>query len=178
MKRAPAELTGVQARLVEILTTQPHPLFALLDGARDPRIRDHVKSCGEPFCSLYDGDELADFAPHLVRLERSGLLALLAKEGWGQSWGIYLSSLSSLDELREHFRRFLVVDAEEGRKYYFRFYDPRVLRLFLPTCVGEETRQFFGPVNRFLLEAETPELLLQYSASENGSQAVRFSLLY
>lgn len=34
----------------------------------------------------------------------------------------------------------------------FRFYDPRVLRLYLPTCTSTELEQVFGPVGTFFTE--------------------------
>ncbi len=44
----------------------------------------------------------------------------------------------------------------------FRYYDPRVLRVYLPTCLAPELRTVFGPVRRFLLESEDPALMLEY----------------
>jgi len=55
------------------------------------------------------------------------------------------------------------VQTEDGRELYFRFYDPRVLRIFLPTCNAEEAATFFGPVRQFLVEAQDAETLLQFS---------------
>ena len=53
-----------------------------------------------------------------------------------------------------HFRQFLRVRDEAGREFFFRFYDPRVLRVYLPTCNSEELRTFFGPVELFSMEGE------------------------
>ena len=36
----------------------------------------------------------------------------------------------------------------------FRFYDPRVLRKFLPTCNADELQTFFGKVETFFAEDE------------------------
>jgi hypothetical protein len=162
------ELDRIQSQLADTLLAQADPLFALLDGARDPKVHDCLKSCPEEYCSLYDGDELADVAPYLVRLGGSDFLTWLAKNGWGQSWGIYLCSRVSLVELREHFRRLLMAETEDRKRYYFRFYDPRVLRVFLPSCTQEEIRQFLGPVSQVLFEGEVPELLVQFESSEKG----------
>lgn len=43
----------------------------------------------------------------------------------------------------------------DGRKVYFRYYDPNILRIFLPTCDPEQSAVFFGPVRAFT--AEDPE---------------------
>ena len=42
------------------------------------------------------------------------------------------------------------------RDRYFRYYDPRVLRVYLPTCNARELQTVFGPVLRYLVEDEKP----------------------
>src|SRR5439155_1286760 len=49
----------------------------------------------------------------------------------------------------------------------FRFYDPRVLRIYLPTCNAAEQQFVFGPVLRFLCEEAEPSTLLDF-AFRNG----------
>lgn len=131
-------------------------LYALLDAARDERILRLLKRSSEEYASLYEGpegEELAEVAPYLVRLEPdSPLLQQLLEKGWGNAWGVYLFSEAPFPEVRRHFRHFLKVQTEEGKQLHFRFYDPRVLRVFLPTCRPGELRELFGPVTRFVME--------------------------
>src|SRR3982750_2747742 len=105
-------------------------VYALLDGARDPRIYPILSRSLTDSCCLYTGElprALAEVAPYLVALGRdSKLTAGLTEGGWGQSWGVFLSSTAILQDLRRHFRRFLRVQDESGRRLIFRFYDPRV----------------------------------------------------
>jgi hypothetical protein len=172
-RRATAESTRPEAQktqardLLEILRTQPQPLFAILDAARDQKVLVSLRICHQHYQSLYEGpkgEELAEFAPYLAELpSNSALIETLVREGWGKSWGIFLTSASSFKEVRRHFRHFLLVQVEDGRELYFRFYDPRVLRIFLPTCNAEETATFFGPVGQFLVEAQDAETLLRFS---------------
>ena len=49
-----------------------------------------------------------------------------------------------------------------GKRLLFRYYDPRVLRVFLPTCTPAELAGFFGPIRGYLLEAGAPETLLRF----------------
>ena len=51
---------------------------------------------------------------------------------------------------------------------YFRFYDPRVLRIYLPTCTLEESRVFFGPIDGFLVESADGEKLIGYTIGPDG----------
>jgi hypothetical protein len=93
----------------------------------------------------------------------------LLTNGWGNSWGIFLVSPASLETLRRHFRRFLLVHDTSGNELYFRFYDPRVLRTFLPTCTGAETKRFFAPVGIYLVEAENGEAVSFFSRRTTGT---------
>ena len=48
---------------------------------------------------------------------------------------------------------------------------PRVLRVYLPTCNAKETEQFFGPIEHYLVEGETPDKLLQFGSTDKGADA-------
>ncbi|MEN8446404.1 MAG: DUF4123 domain-containing protein, partial [Cyanobacteria bacterium J06555_13] len=81
----------------------------------------------------------------------------------GNSWGIFLESFDTLEELQTHLRDLLLVKDETGRSLHFRFYDPRVLRTYLPTCNAAELATFFGPVARFYTEGAAPNQLMHYA---------------
>ncbi len=127
---------------------------------------------GAEYESLFEGQpkaELTLFAPYLVRLlPESKLLEKLVSKGWGKSWGIYLTCDLPFKDVRRHFRHFLMVKLPDGEQVYFRFYDPRVLRVYLPTCLPEEFNEFFGPVKYYLTEDEKPEGLLRFSSAGRG----------
>lgn len=151
---------------LEILRAEARrgPFFALLDAARDDRILQLLRESVDSYQSLYEGVQgvvLEEAAPYLVELkESSGLLARLVREGWGKSWGIYLSARSSLADARRHFRKLLFVKEEDTRReLYFRFYDPRVLRLFLPSANARQKDELFGDIAAFVVEGEDGEAL-------------------
>jgi hypothetical protein len=149
-------------------------LYAILDGARTFDIPFWLRSANVAYDSLYEGrskEVLWHVSPYLVRCAQdSAFFHWVLEHGWGDSWGIFLTSQASLEDLRMHFRRFLLVKAEDDRELYFRFYDPRVLRIYLPTCTPEETSTFFGPVRCYLMEGEQPDTLLKFTASQNGAR--------
>jgi hypothetical protein len=167
-------LPDARQRLFEILTSTPEPLFAVLDAARDLAALNWTKESGEQYQSLYDGESATNlemFAPYLVQFSKqTPLLRNLVAKAWGKSWGIYLTCAASFSDLRKHFRQFLMVQIEgEGEKtFYFRFYDPRILRVYLPTCTPQEVRQFFGPIGTFLLEDEDTNRLLRFRTGARG----------
>jgi hypothetical protein len=130
---------------------------------------------GAQYESLYEGwskAELTLFAPYLVSLPPwSKLLETLVNKGWGKSWGIYLTCPMAFADVRQHFRHFLMVNMPDGNQVYFRFYDPRVLRVYLPTCTPEEIAYFYGPVSRFATENEKPETLLEFVRRQTGMKS-------
>jgi len=168
-------------RVLEILRSQKEPLYSILDAARDPMVHLRIHECQEQKQSLYEGPEaarLAFVAPYLISLpKRSPFLEQLVREGWGNSWGVYLTCDRPFEEVRKHLRHFLTVELEgENKKVLFRFYDPRVLRVFLPTCTSKEVLEFFGPITRYVLEGEEPIVILQYRSGTSGLESATRSL--
>ena len=162
-----------QPRLQDLLAKDFQPLYALLDASREPSVLKVILESKEEHQSLYEGPQgaqLAHFAPYLVRVpQKSLLLDTLVEQAWSKSWGVFVTCDMPLKELRIHFRHFLTVKLPDGTQVYFRYYDPRVLRLFLPTCFPEETTQFFGPVKHFLMEGEDPRLALHFTRGTTGT---------
>ncbi len=121
---------------------------------------------------LYKGDipqVLAEAAPYLVRFHKgSNFLEMVVKEGWADSWGIFLTSSAMFKDLDPHFRDFIMAKDEEGNKFYFRYYDPRVMRVYLPTCNESELRTIFGPVKYYFVEQEEGRRLIEYSFEEKS----------
>ena len=141
-------------------------VYLVLDGARDPRIYPAVLDCYLNKTCLYSGNlpsELQLTAPYLIELERDDrFVRRIINLGWGNSWGIFFRSHAGMERLRHHLRQFLVVKDESAKRLIFRYYDPRVLRVYLPTCFTRELQTFFGPIDRFLLEGEDPGTLIRY----------------
>ena len=108
--------------------------------------------------------ELEMVAPHLVALDPDrAFFNWLFDNGWGDSWAIFLTSEKKLLDMRAHFRRLTIVQMPDGQYVYFRFYDPRVMRSFLPTCDAGQLKQMFGePVDGFFVEAEDGGRILRF----------------
>jgi len=171
-------LTG--RSLLSALRGEFQPLYAILDAARDIKILQLLRQAGPEHQSLYEGaqaEDLAEVAPYLVRLPRdSPLLKTWESEGRTNSWGVFLTCDLPLVELRKHLRRFLTVKLPGGETALFRFYDPRVLRLFLPTTEKEEAVDFFGPVKSFLVEDQEPLDLLRFCLERDGVTSATLTL--
>ena len=148
--------------------------FILFDGARLKQQMGIVRALNPDHLSLYKGRQeidLADVGPYLSGFEPGDKFAYWYKEtGWGNSWGFLVNSTSNMEGLLQHFQKFLLIKNENGKELYFRFYDPRVLRTFLPTCDEQQLIEFFGPVQQFICEDEDPLFALIFSF--NGKRLV------
>jgi hypothetical protein len=131
--------------------------YGLLDAARDPAIAKLVKSSGSHVC-LFAGritPELGAVAPYLVDLSTgTQLVEAWRTNGWANNWGILLRSAAGIEELRRSFRQFLLAKLPDGTSVMFRFYDPRILRVFLPTCNADELRLWFAAVEIFTMPGQ------------------------
>jgi hypothetical protein len=160
-------------------------VFAVLDGARDRRISWELDST---FCEhdcLYAGDlpqQLRSAAPYLVQLDRDDrLAAFILDNGWGKNWGVFLRSDIGIRNLRKHLRGFLRVKDEHGNRLLFRYYDPRVLKLYLPTCTAAELHTVFGPIHSIVMETaggeSAAEMIFDGKALQQSTLSIQHSPL-
>jgi len=161
----------VTQSLVEYLSSQPETnLYAVLDGASVPELPQMLWEHESKNVCLYRGElepDIAEVAPYLVKLEYDHpFTKLVCEQGWGKHWGIFVITPAEINlrDLRQHFRKFLMVYDPDGKLIYFRYYDPRVLRVYLPTCNAEDIKIVFGPINCYMLEDEDPSALLRLSS--------------
>ena len=142
--------------------------YAVLDGASIPDLLDHLYGDVRPdFACLYRGElepDMAEVAPYLVLLKPGQPFTdWLLTEGWGKHWGIFAISPADFKTTQKHFRTFLMVKDPDGSQIYFRYYDPRVLRIYLPTCNEEELEVLFGSLAGYICEGEKSDLLMSLS---------------
>ena len=141
-------------------------VWMVVDGARDPQVYTHLRASYMEYSCLYNGQlepPLEEAAPYLVRLEyQNRYTRQLLEMAWGNSWGIVVICDESLEKLRRHLRTLLVVRGPRGQQLVFRYYDPRVLRVYLPTCGAEDLRAVFGPVETFYVEDTNTDDLWEF----------------
>lgn len=142
------ELARLKAFLWPADATRPVRLYAVLDCARHPAIHDLVERSYREKSCLFAGKlepELERAAPFLLELQPSDSVTdQILLRGWDDAWCILVRTETSFRTLRRHLRTFLRVKTEEGRFLLFRYYDPRVLSRYLPTCTPGELEQVFG----------------------------------
>lgn len=166
-------LLSEKHELSHILFSDPEcNVFAVLDGASIPNLLNRLGQDAPQHVCLYRGELESDLkaaAPYLVQMSPSSEFThWLLLEGWGNHWGIFATSPAGLHTLRKHFRTFLLVKGPDSKTFYFRYYDPRVLRLYLPSCNEAETKAVFGPVCRYVAEDRDPSKALLFSQDTAG----------
>lgn len=142
------ELVFLKRTLWPADAVRPVRIYAILDCARDASVYDLVsRSYREKSC-LFAGkldSELERVAPFLLELQPADSITdEILLRGWTDAWGILVRTESSFRSLRRHLRTFLRVRAENGRFLMFRYYDPRVMSSYLPTCTPDELEKIFG----------------------------------
>jgi hypothetical protein len=152
----------------------------IVGGARTIEIFRLLLACHLEYACLYSGPLTPDLelaAPYLVQRDHGYRdTHRLIRQAWGNSWGVFLRSGTSLKKLRRHLREFLLVRDTKGTRMVFRYYDPRVLRVYLPTCVSAERRTVFGPIECFWTESDGPEKMQEFCFCERELERRMISL--
>lgn len=129
-------------------------LYAILDAYDSPSVPEKVREIGlDKGVCLFTGEAETKYwalAPYLAAVD-AGLLDWMVQIVWKAPWGVFILSKVPMDGLREHLRRFLMVRLPDGERWYFRYYDPRILPVYLSNCEPPELQQFFGPVRAFAI---------------------------
>ncbi len=142
--------------------------YAVLDGAANPALIDHLYGGERPeFECLYRGElepDMAECAPYLAKLvPDTPFCDWVISSFWGNNWGIFALSREGIQAVRQHLRKLnMAYDPESHNPLLFRYYDPRVLSVFLPTCDGRQCAAFFGPIQTVYAQAEGGEGVLGF----------------
>lgn len=173
-----ARLDNIMQRLwPQNTASSPNRVYAVLDGARDTQIAPLVSNSQRPHDCLYYpplSDALYAAAPHIVELNaQAAFTQQLLQRAWGNSWGIFLvtDSFINLATVRHTCRKLNIVLGAKGERLLFRYYDPRVMRNYLPTCTHDEVNTVFGPIKAMVMEGEQAALLHRFQHNEQGNKA-------
>ncbi len=144
--------------------------YIVLDAAKMHNRIEEAKQFNRKHSCLYKGkaeEKLYMVAPWLFTYPRPSVFSewYLANSGQ-QHWGIILESTHNFKAIYIHLKKFLQVKTEDGSKLYFRFYDPRVLPTFLETSDEHQLKEFFGPVNKYILESKN-RTIVEYKLENN-----------
>jgi hypothetical protein len=147
-------------------------LYAIVDACDTPSVPRRAAALDPSTAvSLYKGraeENLSAIAPYLFQVDET-IYDWFTRDLWSTPWGFFILSDEPLESLRTHFRKFLMVESPEGESWYFRFYDPRVLRKYLASSTPKELTAFFGPARA--LGWTDPETYAVTVATLNGPES-------
>lgn len=172
-----AVITAINGAALHALVTQRmkpgESLYGVVDAASDKELAfAGPQRFGWSIRWLFSEDthhQMKDVAPYLVSIpfelaypyRESDYLDLWADHLWRNAGAMVLSS-ADVNALWKHLNGIFEVTEEDGERYYFRFYDPRVLREVVPGLTGDQVREQFGPMSHILVEAEAMGCMLTY----------------
>jgi hypothetical protein len=125
-------------------------IYALIDGARVKGVATLLGRMNAQYASLFRGDADVDYAeagPYLalVPIEHDLLTLFVVYEPMLAAT-LFLAAGAEFEQMRTHLRRFLKVLDSQGKRCFFRFYDARVLAVYLGAAEPVEQAQLFGPI--------------------------------
>ena len=104
------------------------------------------------------GPYLVEVIPYPDYKAESELMGLFSDEGamtrfnWHEELGVFIHSRYDFNTVLRHLRHFPVMKDENGKWFFFRFYDPKVLRNYLEVIATspEKLNKFFGYEKRII----------------------------
>ncbi len=162
---------AIEALREVLQAKEPARLYAVVDAARGPMtIPPTLQAMTDQISCLYRGQALEEFGDDTAWVvgiaPDESVLDWLIDNGFGKRWSIFLRSTLQLADVVRHLRKFTVIEDEEGTAHFFRFYDPRTLRQYLPVFTPEQNTAFFTGVDAWFCENDLrPDELLKFTAN-------------
>ncbi|KIC36985.1 DUF4123 domain-containing protein [Leisingera sp. ANG-M7] len=127
--------------------------YALIDAAKLHGGFDEIQDCGLPFRCLFQGEaaeELKDAAPYLIQLESDARFTralfthipnaparLSTLHLWHRNPGIFIRSSADFVAVWKHFRKFTRIRDENGKWFFFRFWEAMALLGYLQSNASD-----------------------------------------
>jgi hypothetical protein len=160
-----------------LFETPNHHAYAIVDGAAIPDLLPMITGYSISYRCLFQGEltpQLAASSPYLIKLQSFTNVTdwLVSAQGTHQQIFALLPDALEFEAVYKHFRTFLRVRDPNNKMLYFRFYDPRILHVFLTNCTPQEAQFVYGPVHSYLAEGtqhKSPNTLNQPESNANNS---------
>lgn len=169
-----AELEAAQGDPTQV---PPMQTYAILDAAKVTNLAVTIETSGLKHRCLFKGaayDNLKDVAPWIVQLEDGNKFTRqLFTQGkaptnlWDSEAGIYLRSRSTIDDLRDHFRKFTKVQDENEKWYYFRFWEPKTVEQMFAAFGNAGAQRFLAPCSSLIILTVKPQVVCKRISLKN-----------
>ena len=143
-------------------------LYMLIDAAHDTRIFTALEECLHTRACLFSEDyvsaALKSASPFLLKIKTiDDFVMWCLQEGVHRHWMIFFTSPEiHVSEMKLHFKRFTYALGPDGKQYFFRYYDPRVLPIFLTAGDQRERKEFFRRCKTVWIPQVSPDGNIQF----------------
>lgn len=139
--------------LAELLIARPRAnLHAVTDAAVLNGLLEPMYALGRGrFACLLPGQvdaDVAHVAPYLIALQPGSSIVDWIDARCGLPWGYVIESGLALAALQMHLRRFAETRGPRGEEWWFRFWDPRVLRALPAILHAGQAEAFMHGIGR------------------------------
>lgn len=118
---------------------------------------------------------LADTGPVLIRLAADSRLERHFDDHWRARGGLWLESDADEASLVEHLRSLVHALVQGETTVLLRYYDPRIMRHWLPELAEAERDRLMGPVRRIRLADADPEAAPRDIRRQGPASAARYA---
>lgn len=148
--------------------------YMIFDSTKNTKIHDQLLFEEPPYIALYNLQQNPNFepvTPYLIQLQKD---AKFSQWLWDKCIGkeigfFFLSPCDDLNELYKHFAAFIQIQKPDSHsKFYFNFYNPISLNLWLEAMPKEARLLFFNPIDTIIVENEMADGFNAYTLSSNG----------
>jgi hypothetical protein len=150
-----SNLTLPQKICEQLQVRNGNRLYCIVDACQDRDFVFLAKSrYSQPIRSLFKGCGavgMEDYAPYLIPIDPETDFIEQFCARTEENIGIFVTSTAKPVVIFRHLREIFVVQDEGGQEYFFRFYDPRVLRRYWETCEPAEQKELLGPLSGFAI---------------------------
>lgn len=171
----PSKVAGFAARRRREPMLLRDRVYGVIDAAQDIDFVADLKARGYQLTSLFVGPDawqLLGVAPYLFVANPNAEALADWDQRFAASIGVLIVSSAPVEQVFAHLRSIFIVQDESGGEFFFRFYDPRVLKTYLPTCTNDELSTVFGPIDAFIAASSRGVGYRFFSRGEDGSLSV------
>ena len=152
-------------------------IYAVIDGAACPELRFKIYDWEPQSVCLWSGalePDIQEVAPYMVLLDRESTFTdWLISQGWNNNWNIFIQSTLDFKAFKKQIRKLLRVKSPEGKNMVFRFYDPRVLDVFLASIESTQKEEFFQGISNIYYQKSATD----FCAINKENNALNFKII-
>ena len=167
-------MSNTKYALDKLLFKEEGYVYVLFDSTKNEDVHNQILLEEPNYIELYDVEKNPNFesiTPFIIRLEKnSNFTKWIFEACQYQEIGFFFSSPSNdLEELKRHFDIFTQIQKyKDNRKFYFNFYNPVSLSLWLDVMPTKRRLEFFMMIHSIVIENEFDDGFKRFTLDIEG----------